>query len=59
MKTLLVPDGGGYKIAGGTADLAADTSAGAMGPVEHRTASLGTFPVDVVAAMPAGWGAAR
>jgi hypothetical protein len=44
MKTLLAPDGAGYRIAGGTAELKADTSAGALGPGGHpidRTASLG------------------
>jgi hypothetical protein len=44
MKTLLVPDGGGYRIAGGTAELKADTSAGAMGARGRgidRTVSLG------------------
>ena len=52
MKTLLAPDGGGYKIAGGTADLAADTSAGAMGPAGHRTASLGASAMTAMASMP-------
>ena len=44
MKVLLAPDGGGYRIAGGTAELKADTSAGALGPAGHRidrTVTLG------------------
>jgi hypothetical protein len=56
MKTLLASDGGGYKIAGGTADLTADTSAGAMGPAGHRTVSLGT---PSMLPMSAQWGAGR
>ena len=44
MNALLAADGGGYRIAGGTAQLKADTSAGAMGAGGRgidRTVSLG------------------
>jgi hypothetical protein len=41
LMALLIPDAGGYKIAGGTAELRADTAAGALGPID-REASLGS-----------------
>ena len=40
LRALLTPDAGAYKIAGGTAELKADTAAGALGPVD-RSASWG------------------
>jgi hypothetical protein len=45
MKTLLTPDGGGYKIAGGTAELTADTAAGAQGSSHllDRTVTVGAL----------------
>jgi hypothetical protein len=40
LNVLLTPDAGGFKIAGGTAELHADTGAGAIGPID-RSVSWG------------------
>lgn len=36
LMALLAPDAGGYKIAGGTAELKADTAVGALGPIDRK-----------------------